>query len=95
LVTGQRAAALICLIFLAGIDGFLAFLDVLFSEMIFGSHEGLHGESTAVAIWAISLIVCIAAPIAGFVLWAYRRSGIGISVAALPIAVEVLVLAAA
>jgi hypothetical protein len=89
----RSRAALVCLILLAGIDGFLAFLAVLFSEMVFGSHEGLHGEPTAVAIWAISLIVCIAAPIAGFVLWAYRRSGIGISIAALPIAGALLLLA--
>ena len=94
-MTGQRAAGSDLPHRPRGIDGFLAFLDVLFSEMIFGSYEGLRDEPTAMAIWAISLIVCVAAPIAGFVLWAYRRSGIGISIAALPIAVEVLVLAAA
>ena len=47
------------------------------------------------AIWAICLGVSIVAPIAGFVLWVYHRPGIGVSVAAVPVAVEVLVLAAA
>ena len=37
---GRRAGALVYLIALGGIDGFLAFLEVLLSEMIFGSHEG-------------------------------------------------------
>jgi protein-S-isoprenylcysteine O-methyltransferase Ste14 len=89
----RSRAALVCMILIAIVDGFLAFLAVLFSEMVFGEHEGLHGETSVVAMWAVSLALCVVAPMAGFVLWAKRKSGIGISIAVLPIIAEMLLLA--
>jgi hypothetical protein len=89
----RSRAALICLILIAIVDGFLALLAVLFSEMVFGEHEGLHGEPSVVVIWAVSLGLCVAAPIAGFVFWAKRKPGIGVSIAVLPIIAEMLLLA--
>jgi len=88
-----RRIALICLILIAIVDGLIAYLAVLFSELVFGRHEGFHGEPGVVAGWLISLIACVAAPIAGFILWAYRRAGVGILVAVLPIAGALLLLA--
>ena len=66
-------------------DLLLAVLLVAVSGFIFGSHEGMGGESSAVALWSAALAACLAAPITGFVLRAYRKPGVGVSIAAAPI----------
>ncbi|HML09867.1 MAG TPA: hypothetical protein VK432_03340 [Stellaceae bacterium] len=78
---------------MAIVDGLLAYLVALFSEIIFGEHEGLHRVPDAVTAWAISPALCVVAPIAGFFLWGYRKPRIGVAVAALPIAGALLLLA--
>jgi hypothetical protein len=88
-----RNAGLVALIVLAVGDGVIVYLLILFSEMVFGQHEGLHGAPAAVAGWSIALIAGVGAPIAGFVLWAYRKPGVGITVAVLPIVGALLLLA--
>jgi hypothetical protein len=92
-VVRRSRAALVCLILIAGVDGFIVYLLVILSGMVFVYHEGARGEPTAVAEWSIALAVAIAGPIAGFVLWGCRKSGIGIAVAVLPIVAGLLLLA--
>jgi hypothetical protein len=89
-----RIAALICLILISIVDGLLAYMLVLLSEMVFGRQPGFGGAATAVAEWSIALALCIAMPIAGFMLWFYRRAGIGIAIAAFPIVGEIFILLA-
>ena len=43
-----------------------------------------YGDPAAVISWTVALIGCIAAPIAGFILRAYRMAGIGVLVALAP-----------
>jgi hypothetical protein len=92
-VVTARRLALGCLIILSIVDGLLAYLLVLLSEMVFGTQPGLGGATAAVVEWCVALAACILAPVAGFILWSYRRSGIGISIAALPVLAEALLLA--
>jgi hypothetical protein len=89
----RSRAALVCLILIAGINEFIVYLLVILSGMVFVYHEGARGEPTAVAEWSIALAVALGAPIAGFVFWGYRKSGIGIVIAVLPIVGALLLLA--
>lgn len=89
----RSRGALVCLIALAGIDGFLVYLLVILSGMVFSYHEGMHGRPDAVTEWAIALAVSLGAPIASFVLWGYHKPGIGLAVAVLPILAGLLLLA--
>jgi hypothetical protein len=65
-------------------DLLLAVLLIAISGFIFGDHEGMGGDPSAVAIWSAGLAACLAAPIAGFVLRAYRKPGIGLLIAIVP-----------
>jgi len=76
---------LAALILLSTVDGLLAALLIMLSGFTFGYHEGLHGAPSAVAIWSAGLAGCIGAPIAGFVLRAHEKPGLGIFIAGLPI----------
>ena len=77
---------MLALLILAAIgDLLLAALLIAISGFIFGAHEGMGGDPTAVAIWSAGLAACLATPIAGFVLRAYRKPGIGLLIAAVPI----------
>jgi hypothetical protein len=89
----RSRAALVCLILMAAVDGFIVYLLVILSGMVFSYHEGMHGEPTAVTEWSIALAISLGAPIAGFVLWGYRKPGIGIAVTVLPILAGLLLLA--
>jgi hypothetical protein len=68
-------------------DLLMAVLLVAVSGFIFGPHEGMGGEPATVALWSAAILACLAAPIAGFVLRAYRKPGIGASIAAAPLIV--------
>ncbi len=83
----MSVASLVALIFLAIVDLLLAVLLIAVSGFIFGYHEGLHGEPSAVAQWSGALAACIAAPVAGFVLRARGQAAIGILIAAVPMVV--------
>ena len=72
------------LVLAAIVDALLAVLLVAVSGFIFGSHEGMGGDPSAVALWSTGMIACIGTPIAGFVLRAYRKPGIGLLVAIVP-----------
>jgi hypothetical protein len=74
-------------VLLSVVDGLLAALLIMLSGFTFGYHEGLHGDSSAVAIWSFGLAACIAAPVGGFVLRAYRKPGLGVFIAGLPVIV--------
>jgi hypothetical protein len=76
----------IVLLILASVaDGLLAVLLIAVSGFVFGGGpEGGHGDPSEVAIWSAGLILCIAAPIAGFVLRSFGRTGGGLVVAWLP-----------
>ena len=67
------------------IDTLLAALLIAVSGFVFGGGpEGGHGELSGVAMWSLGLAFCVAAPIAGFVLRSFGRTGIGVVVASLP-----------
>jgi len=80
------------LIFATIADLLVAVVLVTVSGFIFGGQEGLGGEPSAVLMWSLSLVVCLAAPIGGFVLRGRQLAGAGAIVAWLP-AVVALVLA--
>lgn len=77
----------------AFVDLGLAALLIGISGFIFGAHEGMNGEPWAVAAWTAALIVCLAAPIAGFILNSRKQSGAGLIVAWLPPAGALLAMA--
>ena len=72
------------LILAAIVDILLAVLLIAVSGFVFGSHEGMGGDPSAVLVWSAGLLACIGAPIAGFVLRAYRKPGMGLLVAIVP-----------
>ncbi|HZK90469.1 MAG TPA: hypothetical protein VFC56_10015 [Stellaceae bacterium] len=43
------------------------------------------GDPSAVAVWSAGMVACVGAPIAGFVLRAYRKPEIGLLVAFVPL----------
>lgn len=76
---------LVLLILASLVDGLLALLLIVVSGFIFGSHEGMGGDPSAVAVWSAGMVACVGAPIAGFVLRAYRKPEIGLLVAFVPL----------
>jgi hypothetical protein len=66
-------------------DLLLAVLLIAVSGFIFGVHEGMAGDPTAVAIWSTGVIACLVAPIVGFVFRAKQKPGTGVLVAIVPI----------
>jgi hypothetical protein len=78
-------AVLGLLIFATIGDLLLAVLLIMVSGFFFGGHEGMGGDPSAVAIWSAGMIASIGAPIAGFVLRAYRKPGLGALVAVMPL----------
>jgi len=76
---------LVLLILAAIVDASLALLLVAVSGFVLGpGPESSNGDPAAVISWTVALIGCIAAPIAGFILRAYRMAGIGVLVALAP-----------
>jgi hypothetical protein len=76
---------MLALLILAAIaDLLLAVLLIAVSGFIFGGHEGMGGDPSAVLVWSAGLLACVATPIAGFVLRAYRKPGIGLLIAIVP-----------
>jgi len=69
------------LILAAIVDLLLAALLIGVSGFIFEGHEGLAGDPSAVLAWSTGLLACIVMPIAGLVLRAYRKPGLGILIA--------------
>ena len=65
-------------------DFLLAVLLIALSGFVFGGHEGMSGDPSAVAAWAGALAACVAAAIFGFALRAYGRVAIGVAIALLP-----------
>jgi hypothetical protein len=75
-------------------DLLLVVLLIAVSGFVFGSGpEGAHGDPSGVAMWGAGVLVCLAAPIAGFVLRAFGRAGTGVLVAWLPLIAALLVTA--
>ena len=72
------------LILAAIVDILLAVLLIAVSGFIFGGHEGMGGDPSAVLAWSAGMLVCVVAPIAGFILRAYRKPGIGLLIAIVP-----------
>lgn len=65
----------------------LGVLLVSVSGFMFGSGpESIHAGAMAAVGYAVIVITCLVAPVAGFVLNARGRSGIGLAAAWLPIA---------
>jgi hypothetical protein len=65
----------------------LAALLVSVSGFLFGSGpESIHAGAMAAAGYAVIVITCLAAPVAGFVLNARGKPGVGLAAAWLPIA---------
>ena len=76
---------LVLLVLAAIVDASLALLLVAVSGFVLGpGPESSNGDPAAVISWTVALIGCIAAPIAGFILRAYRMAGIGVLVALVP-----------
>ena len=76
---------LVLLVLAAIVDASLAVLLVAVSGFVFGpGPESSNGDPAAVISWTVALIGCIATPIAGFILRAYRMVGIGVLVALVP-----------
>ena len=76
---------LILLVLAAILDALLGVLVVAVSGFVFGPWpESSNDDPAAVVPWTVALIGCIAAPIAGFVLRAYRMPRIGVVVALVP-----------
>ena len=65
-------------------DLLLGALLIAVSGFVFGAHEGMAGDPSAVAAWSIGLAACVVAPIAGFVL-RRRNPGLGVLVAIVPV----------
>ena len=73
------------LILAAIVDALLAVLLVWVSGFIFGGGpEGSGGDPASVAAWSGALAVCIGAPVAGFILRARQRIGMGLAIALIP-----------
>lgn len=74
------------LLILASIaDALLLVLLVAVSGFVFGGPpEGMNGAPSSVAAWAVGAIVCIAAPVLGFLLRRHGKPGIGVLIAWLP-----------
>lgn len=73
------------LVIVAIVDALLAGLLIAVSGFIFGAGpEGMHGDIAGATAWMLSLIGCVAAPIAGFVLRHRGKAGIGLLLALLP-----------
>ena len=69
---------LVLLVLAAIVDASLALLLVAVSGFVLGpGPESSNGDPAAVISWTAALIGCIATPIAGFILRAYRMAGIG------------------
>ena len=66
-------------------DLLIAVLLIAVSGFLFGDHEGMGGDPSAVAMWSAGLAACFAAPIAGFVLRGYRKPGAGVLAGLVPI----------
>ena len=80
-----RGALLGMLVLAAIADLLLVVLLIAVSGFVFGSGpEGAHGDASEAAIWVAGVLVCLAAPIAGFVLRAFGRAGTGVLVAWFP-----------
>ena len=76
---------IVLLILATIVDLLLAALLVAVSGFAFGGGpEGGHGEISGVLMWSFGMLTCIAAPVAGFVLRAKGRPGVGIGIAWLP-----------
>ena len=76
---------LVLLVIASVVDALLAILLIAVSGFIVGGGpEGMHGDLGGAAVWALSLVACIAAPIAGFVLRRRGKAGLGLLVALLP-----------
>jgi hypothetical protein len=76
---------LVLLILASIVDILLAVLLIAVSGFIFGGHEGMGGDPSAVLVWSAGMVACVGTPIAGFVLRAYRKPGIGLLVAIVPL----------
>lgn len=72
-------------------DLLLACVLVTVSGFIFGGPEGMSGDAAGVAMFGIGLIVCLGAPVAGFILRAHDKLGIGALLTWVPPIVAVIV----
>ena len=82
----------IAIILVGLLDWALAVLLVAVSGFLFGSGpESGHAGTAALIGWIAMVIVCIAAPIVGFVLAGRGRPGVGILLAIAPIFVAIVV----
>jgi hypothetical protein len=82
------------LIVAAVVDVALAALLIGVSGFIFGGGpEGMHAGLLAAAAYAAAVIVCLLAPVAGFVFNRRGRTGAAVTVAWLPPAAALLALA--
>jgi hypothetical protein len=81
----------VLLILAAIVDVLLGVLLIAVSGFIIGSGpEGLGGNTSDMLVWIAGLVACIAAPIAGFVLRRFGRTGVGVLIALVPPAVALL-----
>jgi hypothetical protein len=75
----------------AVIDGALAALMVAVSGFFFGAGpESMHGGGGLIAAYAVAVLACLAAPVAGFILNRKGKTGFGLAVAWLPPAVALV-----
>ena len=67
------------------VDALLALLLLWVSGFVFGGGpEGSGGDPSSVAAWSGAVAACIGSPIAGFILRAYQRIGLGLAIALIP-----------
>jgi hypothetical protein len=67
------------------IDFALAALLVGVSGFLFGSGpESMHGGPFLTAAYAAAVVVCVVAPVAGFMIYARGRAGLGLALAFMP-----------
>lgn len=82
------------LIIAAIADWALAALLIVVSGFMFGGGpESMHGGNWLLAAYSAAVIACVAAPIAGFILNRFGKSGVALTVAWLPPAVGLIALA--
>ncbi len=82
------------LVIAAIVDVALAALMIGVSGFLFGSGpESMHGGALLMAAYAVGVIACLAAPIAGFVFNGRGKAGVGVLIAWLPAAGALLALA--
>jgi len=80
-----RAVSKVFLIVAAIADLALAALLIGVFGFLFGSGpESLHGGSFLTAAYAAAVVVCLAAPVAGFILNARGKTGLGMALAFMP-----------